>query len=158
MQESHKHRITGFYSAHIQHTPEEKTVNRFRRSFNGKWRTAKAYVYSRGIEEAWYLSDSIPGSGAKPIFKRAVDPAKILGQMRMLVDTELSAGDRQLMAMFINRCNSRNRQKIALSHDILSQIREVAGLIATGDYDPETRPPPRKKNKRSEAEIGRAHV
>ena len=153
MKEAHKHRITGFYSAHLQHTPEEKKGHRFQRPYNAKWRDAKALVHKRGIEEVWYPSDSIPGSGSKPIFKRAVNTAEILGQVRLLVDAELSAGDRQLLAMFINRCNFMGQRRIALSHDILSQIREVAGFISAGDYDPETRPPTRKKNKRSEAAV-----
>ena len=153
MKEAHKHRITGFYSAHLQHTPEEKKGHRFQRPYSAKWRDAKALAHKRGIEEVWYPSDSIPGSGSKPIFKRAVDPAEILGQVRLLVDAELSAGDRQLLAMFINRCNFMGQWKIALSHNIISQIREVAGLISAGDYDPETRPPAHKKNKRSEAAV-----
>ena len=96
--------------------------------------------------------------GAKPIFKRAVDVAEILGQARVLVESDLALGDAQALMQFIGKCNSKRDRTIQIPNTILAKIRTAAKLIKDGTYDPDTRPPPHVREKRSEAAVQSGNI
>jgi len=151
MKEAHRHRITGFNGSHVTHTQLETRPSHYRRPLRAKYDEAKSLIHKYGITEVWFPSNYVPGS--KPIFKRPVDKADILKKVGVLMDTDLSKGDWQLVGSFLNRGVSRYLAPRSVSHEVLSQIRDVYNLIEAGEYNPDNRPPPYKNKKRSEAHI-----